>query len=76
MRRHSVRSAGDAWTSRGYHAIGAVTVRPSASTTVSDSSETDTSTAVAILRSGVEEIMPCLYQFLLVLVNNPFKPLA
>ena len=60
------RSCGDPVASRGYHASGAESVRPSASTTTTCSSVTRTSEArVAGGRSVREEVMPVAFQNLL-----------
>jgi len=58
------RSAGRPCASRGYHASGTETLRPSLSSTVSDWSVIRTPLAVAAARP--EEVMPRLQQFGLV----------
>src|SRR3989338_8373946 len=67
---HCCRSFMEPWASRGYHATGTDTVRPSWSSTIKDSRVTRTFLAVAASVAGLEVLMPCLQEFRLVLLHE------
>src|SRR6266540_3423191 len=74
MRRHRARSRLLPWRRRGYQTSGTASVRPSSSRTVSSSSVTLTSTALAARRSLVEVGIPAPQQRFSVLFNQSLNP--
>src|SRR5687768_10989103 len=66
-----LRCSGVACSSRGYHASGVLTVRPSARSTVSVSSSIRTA-LICSPALGSEVRIPCLHELLLMLQCDPF----
>src|SRR5208282_1087632 len=72
IRRQQLRSSGLAWARRGYQPSGAESVRPSSSSTVKASLDTETCCAFGIEISVCEIIIPCLHYFFAVLHHQIF----